>query len=275
MQQVQGQRGSTQNEINQASEQKKNFEQRLSQLRALYEKEAQDVRALEEQLRNVREETKKLTNELIVIDGTYKDLQNQHQQIAQALQADQQESAALKQRISSVNTEIAQLKPQVEKLRSEARQQKGMVAIGKKQLSTVEGDRDKLKSEVEDLTKSNEELSRQINSNSPVATSAQVASPAPSTTSANNPFFRRTGSTDIMGTFTSPPVKPYGEKSFNDIFGDFGAESTSTPPITAFKHQDTGGSTASIGSFATPTSSTPTVSLHPASAPEPPVSTEL
>ncbi|KAI0852005.1 hypothetical protein F5Y00DRAFT_228386 [Daldinia vernicosa] len=258
MQQVQGQRSSTQNEINQASEQKKNFEQRLSQLRALYEKEAQDVRTLEEQLRSVREETKKLTNELIVIDGTYKDLQNQHQQIAQALQADQQESAALKQRISSVNTEIAQLKPQVEKLRSEARQQKGMVAIGKKQLSTVEGDRDKLKSEVEDLTKSNEELSRQINSNSPVATSAQVASPAPSTASANNPFFRRTGSTDIMGTFTSPPVKPYGEKSFNDIFGDFGAESTSTPPVTSFKHQDTGGSTASIGSFATPTSSTPT-----------------
>ncbi|KAI1471753.1 uncharacterized protein F4812DRAFT_415311 [Daldinia caldariorum] len=258
MQQVQGQRSSTQNEISQASEQKKNFEQRLSQLRALYEKEAQDVRTLEEQLRKVREETKKLTNELIVIDGTYKDLQTQHQQVAQALQADQQENAALKQRISSVNTEIAQLKPQLEKLRLEARQQKGMVAINKKQLSTVEGDRDKLKSEMEDLTKSNEELSRQINSSSPVATSTQVASPAPSTASANNPFFRRTGSTDIMGTFTSPPVKPYGEKSFNDIFGDFGSESTSSPPITSFKHQDTGGSTASIGSFATPTSSTPT-----------------
>ncbi|KAI8957931.1 hypothetical protein F5Y11DRAFT_337850 [Daldinia sp. FL1419] len=258
MQQVQGQRTSTQNEINQASEQKKNFEQRLSQLRALYEKEAQDVRALEEQLRNVREETKKLTNELILIDGTYKDLQTQHQQVAQALQADQQENAALKKRISSVNTEIAQLKPQLEKLRLEARQQKGMVAIGKKQLSTVEGDRDKLKSEAEDLAKSNDELSRQINSSSPVATSAQVTSPAPSTNSANNPFFRRTGSTDIMGTFASPPVKPYGEKSFNDIFGDFGAESTSPPPVTSFKHQDTGGSTASIGSFATPTSSTPT-----------------
>ncbi|OTA74409.1 hypothetical protein M434DRAFT_402715 [Hypoxylon sp. CO27-5] len=260
MQQVQGQRSSTQNEINQASEQKKNFEQRLSQLRALYEKEAQDVRTLEEQLRNIREETKKLTNELITIDGTYKDLQSQHQQISQALQADQQENASLKQRISSVNAEIAQLKPQIEKLKLEARQQKGMVAINKKQLSTVEGERDKLKTEVEDLTKSNEEISRQINTGSPVATSAQVASPAPSTASGNNPFFRRTGSTDIMGTFSSPPVKPYGERSFNDIFGDFGGESTSPPPVTSFKHQNTGTSTASIGSFATPSSSAPTVS---------------
>ncbi|KAI1388639.1 uncharacterized protein F4822DRAFT_252166 [Hypoxylon trugodes] len=273
MQQVQGQRNSTQNEINQASEQKRNFEARLSQLRALYEKEAQDVRSLEEQLRNVREETKKLTNELITIDGTYKDLQSQHQQLSQALQADQQENTSLKQRISSVNTEIAQLKPQIEKLKSEARQQKGMVAINKKQLSTTEGDRDKLKTEVEDLTKSNDELSRQINTGSPVATSAQVSSPAPSTTSANNPFFRRTGSTDIMGTFTSPPAKSYGERSFNDIFGDFGGESTSSPPITSFKHQDTGTSTASIGSFATPSSSTPTVSRQPTFA-EPQSSTE-
>ncbi|KAI1381600.1 hypothetical protein F4677DRAFT_403559 [Hypoxylon crocopeplum] len=257
MQQVQGQRNSTQNEINQASEQKRNFEQRLSQLRALYEKEAQDVRTLEEQLRNVRDDTKKLTNEMIMIDGTYKDLQNQHQQVAQALQADQQENSSLKQRISSVNTEIAQLKPQIEKLKLEARQQKGMVAINKKQLSTAEGERDRLKTEVEDLTKSNEELARQIRASSPVAASAQVSSPAPSTTSANNPFFRRTGSTDIMGAFTSPPVKPYGEKSFNDIFGDFGNETPSSPPITSFKHQDTGASTASIGSFATPSSSTP------------------
>ncbi|KAI1099628.1 hypothetical protein F4804DRAFT_321372 [Jackrogersella minutella] len=274
MQQVQGQRSSTQNEINQASEQKKNFEQRLSQLRALYEKEAQDVRTLEEQLRGIREETKKLTNELITIDGGYKDLQGQHQQVSQALQADQQENAALKQRISSVNTEIAQLKPQIEKLKLEARQQKGMVAINKKQLSTTEGERDKLKTEIEDLTKSNEELSRQVNTGSPVATSAQVASPAPSTTSGNNPFFRRTGSTDMMGAFSSPPIKPYGEKSFNDIFGDFGGESASAAPVTSFKHQDTGTSTASIGSFATPSSSTPTVSRQGTLTAEPPVPTE-
>ncbi|KAI0974894.1 hypothetical protein F4678DRAFT_485873 [Xylaria arbuscula] len=264
MQQVQGQRSTTQNEINQASEQKKNFEQRLSQLRTLYEKEAKDVRVLEEQLKTIREDTRKLTNEMVSIDGNYQDLLGQHRQLAQALQADQQENATLKQRISGVNSEIAQLKPQIEKLKSEARQQKGLVAINKKQLATVEGEREKLQAEADDLTKSNEELSRQASASSPIAAPAQVASPAPSTTSANNPFFRRTGSTDIMGAFSSPPTKTFNEKSFDDIFGGF-APSTSSgtpppPPTTTFKKQNTGNSSASIGSLRTPVDSSPTTS---------------
>lgn len=260
MQQVQGQRSTTQNEINQASEQKRNFEQRLSQLRTLYEKEAKDVRVLEEQLKTIREETRKLTNEMVSIDGNYQDLVGQHRQLSQALQTDQQENATLKQRISAVNSEIAQLKPQIEKLKSEARQQKGLVAINKKQLATVESERDKLQTEADDLTKSNEELARQVSAGSPIAASAQVASPAPSNASANNPFFRRTGSSDIMGAFSSPPAKPYNEKSFDDIFGAPVTSSSTPPPVTTFKKQNTGNSSASIGSFGTPTGSSPTAS---------------
>ncbi|KAI8947382.1 hypothetical protein F4801DRAFT_511438 [Xylaria longipes] len=263
MQQVQGQRSTTQNEINQASEQKRNFEQRLSQLRTLYEKEAKDVRVLEEQLKTVREDTRKLTTEMVSIDGNYQEMLGQHRQLSQALQADQQENATLKQRISTVNSEIAQLKPQIEKLKSEARQQKGLVAINKKQLATVESERDKLQTEVDDLTKSNEELSRQASASSPIAAPAQVASPAPSTTSANNPFFRRTGSSDIMGAFSSPPAKPYNEKSFDDIFGGFAPRASSgtpPPPMTTFKKQNTGNSSASLGSFGTPVGSSPAAS---------------
>ncbi|KAI1428767.1 hypothetical protein F5Y12DRAFT_630750 [Xylaria sp. FL1777] len=262
MQQVQGQRSTTQNEINQASEQKKNFEQRLSQLRTLYEKEAKDVRVLEEQLKAIREDTRKLTNEMVSIDSTYQDLTAQHRQLSQALQADQLDNATLKQRISGINSEIAQLKPLIEKLKSEARQHKGLVAINKKQLATVESERDKLQTEVDDLTKSNEELSRQASASSPIAAPAQVASPTPSTTSANNPFFRRTTSSDIMGAFSSPPTKSYNEKSFDDIFGGFApsASSSTPPPTMSFKKQNTGNSSASIGSFGTPVGSSPTAS---------------
>ncbi|KAF6840500.1 UBA/TS-N domain-containing protein [Colletotrichum plurivorum] len=257
MQEVQGQRNTTQNELNQANSQKKNFEQRLAQLRTLYEKEAKDVEALRIQLNTSRNETKKLQVECMTLDGTYRDLQTQHQQVLAGLEADQQENAKLKEKIRAVNAEVAQLKPMIEKLKSEARQQKGLVAINKKQLATNEGERDKLQSEVTDLSKSNEELSRQAHTSSPVTTSAQVASPTPSTASGNNPFFRRTGSTDIMGTFASPPpAKPFGgDKSFDDVFGPafppIGPTST-PPPATSFKPQHTGASTASLGSFSTP-----------------------
>ncbi|KAH8678160.1 hypothetical protein BX600DRAFT_451582 [Xylariales sp. PMI_506] len=262
MQQVQGQRTTAQKEITQTSQQKKNFEDRLAQLRALYEKEAKEVAELKDQLQKSKDETRRLMTEMATLDGTVRDLQAQHQQVSAALQADQQENASLKQKISAVNTEIAQLKPQIEKLKSDARQQKGLVAINKKQLSTVEGERDKLKTEADDLTKSNEDLARQINTSSPVPAPAQVASPALSTTSLNNPFFKRSASTDIMGAFSPPPAKPYGDKSFDDIFGGFGTGSTSStpPPPTSFKQQNTGTSTASVGSFATPASSTPAAS---------------
>lgn len=264
VQDVQNQRTGAQTELGQASAQKKNFEQRLAQLRAMYEKEAQDVRSLETQLTAARNETKKLQTEMAMIDATYQDLQNKKGQTLAALQADQQENAALKDKIRTVNAEIAQLKPQIEKLKSEARQQKGLVAINKKQLATNEGEREKLKGEVEDLTKSNEELARQVSANSsPVLN--QVASPALSTASGNNPFFRRTGSTDIAQTF-SPPIRGFNDKSFDDVFGPpaTGSSQTGTPPppapLSMFKPQNTGTSTGSVGSFATPASTSPDMS---------------
>ncbi|GAB1312785.1 hypothetical protein MFIFM68171_02995 [Madurella fahalii] len=269
VQDVQAQRTATQNELSQASAQKKNFEQRLTQLRAMYEKEAQDVRSLETQLATSKNETKKLQAEFAMVDASYQELTNQHRQVAAALQADQQENASLKEKIRTVNAEIAQLKPQIEKLKSEARQQKGLVAINKKQLATNEGERDKLKGEVEDLTKSNEELARQIRSSSPPP--AHVASPALSTASANNPFFRRTGSTDISATFASP-IRSFTDKTFDDVFGPMasGGRSGTPPPAVpaAMFKQNTGTSTGSVGSFATPASTSPNASRQPTVAAE-------
>jgi epidermal growth factor receptor substrate 15 len=279
MQDVQGQRTSTQNELNQASAQKKNFEQRLAQLRSAYEKEAKDVRALETQLTAARNDTKKLQTELAMLEGSLQDLQGQHARVLAALQADQQENATLKERIRVLNSEIAQLKPQIEKLKSEARQQKGLVAINKKQLATNEGERDKLKTEVQDLTKENEELARQLSASPPPPT--QVASPALSATSANNPFFRRTGSTDIATAFASPPPRPYNDTSFDDVFGPSpsfpaGSHTNTPPPAAAFKPQTTGTSTTSVtsGSFATPTSTSPTVSRAVTVTADPPAPPE-
>lgn len=274
VQDVQGQRTATQNELSQTNIQKKNFEQRLAQLRAMYEKEAQDVRSLETQLTVSKNETKKLQAEFAMIDASYQDLQNQHRTVVAALQADQQENVNLKEKIRTVNAEIALLKPQIEKLKSEARQQKGLVAINKKQLATNEGERDKLKGEVDDLTKANEELARQIShTGSPVQ--PQVASPALSATSANNPFFRRTGSTDV-GSPYSPPIRAFSDKAFDDVFGPGpaapirpGSQAGTPPPpqpVPAIFPQSTGPSTTS-GSFETPRSNSPNVTRPGADAP--------
>ncbi len=239
MQDVQGQRATSQNELTQASSQKREFEARLAQLRTLYEQEVKDVRSLEEKLAISRNETKKLQTEIAMLEGTQQDLQNQHRQTATALQADQQENANLKEKMRVVNAEIAQLRPALEKLRSDARQQKGLVAINKKQLATNEAERDKLKAEAEDLNKSIEEDTKILAAAAKVQSPPQVASPAPSTMSANNPFFRRQGSSSEIPASpfgAASPVTQQNDRSFENVFGPaFGTAVSSEPPPTSFK----------------------------------------
>jgi epidermal growth factor receptor substrate 15 len=276
-QEVQTKRTTTQHELSQTNSQKQNFEQRLAQLRQLYEKEAQDTHALEEKLRHSRADTKKLQGECMTLEGQLRDIQGQHQQVSAALQADQQENASLRERIRVANAEIAELKPQIEKLKLDARQQKGLVAINKKQLSTTEGERDKLKAEADSLAKSAEDISRQIETGSPVSTSAQMASPALSTASGNNPFFKRSASTDIMGVFgPPPPSRAFSDRSFDDLFGPAGPVSSSgtPPPVAAFKQQNTGQSSVSVGSFSNNSGPTPNVSRVQTLSAEPPAPPE-
>lgn len=272
MQQVQATRGATDKENNQASQQKKNFEARLAQLRAAYENEVAALEAEKREKDKLQQEVQELMRETTTMTSKLAEAQAQYKDLTDEAATYRAQSTAYKQRISEANSDIARMTPEIEKLRSETRRLKGMVAINSKQLSTVEGQRDKLQAEARELSSSAANSPRGSTS-SPVPVPAQVASPAPSTASANNPFFRRTGSTDMMGAFASPPVaKPYGDKSFDDIFGGFAPSSSSTPPppATSFKQQHTGTSTASVGSFATPGTSSPTVSRQDTLTAEPP-----
>ncbi|OAQ98771.1 hypothetical protein LLEC1_06231 [Akanthomyces lecanii] len=294
MQETQSKRTATQNDLNQTNTQKQNFQQRLAQLRTLYEKEAQDTRSLEEQLRTSRAETQKLQGECLTLEGNLSDAQAQRQQVLTALQSDQQENTSLRERIRVANAELTQLKPQIEKLKMEARQQKGLVAINKKQLLTTEGERDKLKTEAVDLGKApSGEMSRGGETSSAADTpGAGVTSPALSTASGNNPFFKRTASSDIMGVFSTPA----GTAGTDEIFGPSGGVSGQAPapfrPQTTgnstssggqapapFRPQTTGTSTASAGSFSTPPSSTPVLSrqttLRVDNPPPPPESRQI
>ena len=228
MQDVRSKRASMEQDLSQVNNQKRDFENRLSQLRSAYEQEARDVRSLEERLLTSKNDTKKVQQDLAMVQHTQQNLQEQRQQIASALDADQKENTDLKERMRQTNNEISQLKPQVEKVRSDARQQKGLVAINKKQLSTIEAERDKLKGELEaankdlaEATKEAEGTSRsmdevkiqldgasknldgakkqveELKARAQAIPQSQTPAPAASPTSSTNnqsmnPFFRRT-----------------------------------------------------------------------------------
>ncbi|KAL8792082.1 MAG: hypothetical protein Q9195_005337 [Heterodermia aff. obscurata] len=256
MQQVQSKRISTEQDLSQAQAQKRDFETRLGQLRGAYEQEIREVKALEEQLAASRNGIQKLQQEMAMIDGSHQDLQNQHRQIAEALAKDQQENAELKEKIRQTNEEVKTLKPQLEKMILDARQQKGLVAINKKQLATNEAEREKLKSnlsesrkEYDETTKELEDSKRSLESQSAnantAATTPTVTAPAAAVASPGgssmNPFFRSRAATggserSMSAPFAAQNATSPNHNAFDSFFGPPAVSETpfAGPPPTSF-----------------------------------------
>ncbi|KAK6437442.1 hypothetical protein LTR95_006358 [Oleoguttula sp. CCFEE 5521] len=247
MEQTQQKKTATQADVTATSTQKRDLETRLQQFRAQYEQEARTVKELEQQLTTSRESTKKLGQELAMLEGGYQDLQAQHQTIGQALQADQTENANLKQRIGQLNAEVNRLKPEIEKMKLDARQQKGLVSINKKQLTTNESALSGLQSEKADLEREATERAEAAARSPPpeptpvAAPREAVVSPAGSTMSSTNPFFRKTSTEPQAERSMSPAVASPGApnpSAFDQLFGPSFAQQagsrSGTPPVTSF-----------------------------------------
>lgn len=256
MQDIKTKRGSTERDLSQAQSQKRDFEGRLTQLRSAYEQEVSEVQALEQSLKGSKSETQKLQQDVAMIQGTHEDLQNQHRQISEAFRMDQNENANLKEKIRQTNAEISEMKPQLEKMRSDARQQKGLVAINKKQLATNEAELEKAKADLEAAAREHEEATRELEQSkrdleaSSQAVSevksqvrsppAAISSPTPSTASMN-PFFRRSSNATTekgMPPFQTQSVASPNHNAFDSFFGPSLGSSNQTagPPTTSFNN---------------------------------------
>lgn len=263
MHNVQEKRTSAEHDITQTSQQKRDFETRLAQARTMYEQEVANFKALEERLRVSKAETTKLQQDYALIEGGRQDLQNQYTQVSTALAADQQENIALKEKIRVANAEVAQLKPALEKARSDARQQKGLVAINKKQLATVEGERDKTQGEIDTFGRETPQESEE--SATPASSATEVASPSVSTASHNtNPFFRRTATGSSSDRALSPESSNDHQKAFDSLFGQSFASSSIGPPPTSFRAESPQAAAMSPATSGVPT---PSVSPAPGSLP--------
>jgi epidermal growth factor receptor substrate 15 len=280
MQEVQSNRATVEQEFSQSSQQKKEFEVRLSQLRTMYEKEVKDLKALQEQRSTQLTELTRLQQDIAMLEGGRQDVRNQRQQVATALDADLREKAALTEKMKAMNAEMNELKPQVEKMKSEARQQKGLVAINRKQLASLEAERERLQEELNtaktDLDTAKREADEQARSapqSSTVMSPVNVASPAASTMSANNPFFRR--GTGTSETFSPPP--PSREQTtdhrdaFDAMFGpSIAAPTSSTPPPVSFQNNSSSESRQATESEVTSPGSPPPTSSPNGPNHEPP-----
>jgi epidermal growth factor receptor substrate 15 len=246
MQEVKTKSASTEAELSDAATHKRNFEARLSQLRSVYEQEVANVRSLEERLNECRNETKKLMRDIAMVEGSYEDINQQHRQALTALEADRCENAELKEKLRTLNTNLAALRSEFEKTKSEARQMKGLVAINRKQVAALEGERDKMLEDIKEAKKAAEAWPGDLGSASQTQQPAGAVTPGTNTpTPSTNPFARFSPPPTSAGGLpsrssssqqdTAGPSHPHAG-TFDDLFGPVysAPPQASSSPATPF-----------------------------------------
>jgi len=245
---LQSNKARAETELANVSQQKRDIEARLKQIRSLYDAEVNSVKAVEAQLSTVRGELQKNRQEVTILEASLNALQAQHNEQRGALQKDQAENTALKARIAAIGEETKQLKETLEKVKRDARQQRGMVAINKKQLSTIEGERDKTQGEIDAEKRAMESLAAEMAASGPVApVQRDITSPVGSERSTGtNPFLRRntgeamspppaTAFSPPPQTFSPPPFpptqpfSPFHEGAFDNAFDNAFATPEAAP----------------------------------------------
>lgn len=139
---------------------KQQLEELESKLAAAREKHQTELRAVADLRIRVGEQqakVKKMNADLITASSDLSALQSEKTELEQALLHDKEEVRSLQKRMKEVDDEKQGLVLVLEKLRKEARQQKGMVSIAKKQVSTAESARDGVQAEVKGVEREIEE----------------------------------------------------------------------------------------------------------------------
>ena len=247
-------RATAEQELSTLSTQKQHIEFQLAGLRTAYEREAAQVARVEDQLAAAKAELSRLRADYTVVEQSYNELQSKKQEISSALESDKRENENLKQRMAAINMDNHNLRVEIEKLRPQARQIKGGVVIIKKQVSTGESERERLRGEIDDLR-------------SGVAPPAAPGSPTPSQASANNnPFHRRVESSFSPSPFGTGNNAPTHTSTMEEVFGpSYSAPPSLAPVSTGFSQRSA--TEPSVGLSAPSASDGPAHSTPPTSPP--------
>lgn len=187
--QLQGQESSTAAQISE-------LETKIATARASHANETRLVETLRGRQAEQTTTLAKLKEDAIRAESDLSALRMEKTELEGNLLRDKEEVRNMQKQMVSLNEQTAQLKAALEKVKKDARQQKGLVAIGKKQLATSEGHRDTAETA---LSQAEQEAAASVSeptSNRETEPAAveptKATSPALSTTSvrSTNPFDR-------------------------------------------------------------------------------------
>ena len=122
----------------------------LSSAKAAYETETRLLAALRERYTNQTTDINKAREELIHAESDLSAVRVEKSEIEQHLLRDKEEVRDLQRKMTEAGSTIELVKAEIEKAKKDAKQQKGLLAIAKKQLATRETERAKIEKDLEE-----------------------------------------------------------------------------------------------------------------------------
>ncbi len=133
----------------------------LSSAKAAYGAESRLLATLRERFSNQSSEIQKAKEELIRSESDLSAVRVEKAEVEQGLLRDKEEVRELQRKMTETGSTIEVTKAEIDKAKKEAKQQKGLLAIAKKQLATREAERAKVAQELHKATAEAEEATEE------------------------------------------------------------------------------------------------------------------
>lgn len=159
-------------------------------------------------------------HELIAAESDLSALRVERTELEGTYLRDKEEVREMKKKMAQVSIDVKEAKEALEKLKKDARQQKGLVAISKKQLVTAEGEHDKV---VKDLEETTREIQQPFDAEASPFDHAETAAAlplpvSPPVVTSPTASVRSTNPFDRMGSITRA-ITPSGSTPTTPSFG--------------------------------------------------------
>ena len=136
----------------------------LSSAKAAYETESRLLSTLRERFSNQTSQIQKAREELIRAESDLSAIRLEKAEVEQSLLRDKEEVRELQRKMTETGSMIEQVKVEIEKARKDAKQQKGLLAIAKKQLAAREAEKSKMAQELQEAVAEAEAITKELES---------------------------------------------------------------------------------------------------------------
>ena len=256
---VQNERADTEQRLTEQATELSNLQTQLTAAKTAYETETKLLGTLRERYANQNADINKTRQELITAESDVSALRLEKNEVQNALLGDKEEVRELQRKMAAAGIEIAAARVEIEKLKKDAKQQKGLLAIAKKQLAARDAEKVKAESEKREAeAELAEAIKEKDEAEAELAKEPGAAIPAEVLVAGYD--IAKPSSPDVLAAAIAQPLP---DTPGGSIFGSPSLRSSSVRSTNPFEHLTTGSPPPRSPFMPFGSSAEPQVSIQP------------